>query len=164
MHLLPTLYSLRNLPLLLLMLSACSHYSNWEVSQIYSQNQAYTSKRLTFQDPSFKDMTLEILVYPKHTKCYVNFLDPLPKPDTSQICITITTDDQTIEGKAHYLKGGQKVLLSDDCAKKLLQLLQEEKELTIHFEENYLTVLPDNFTELFEKKQSKIAQLISSFF
>lgn len=148
----------------LFLLTACSNHSNWQSSHIYSQDKKHTSRRFVFQDPIAKELTLEIIVYHLSTKCYLHSLDILPPSEDRQIPITIQSRDKTFTGNAYCLKGGQKVVFSDDLSDKLLDLLKDKQQITIYCNQSELDVLPDDFIDLFEKKQNKVAQLITSFF
>ncbi len=160
-------FSHKNLPLLwigqFVFLFGCSHTSNtWELEAI--ADAPYS--RLSFVSNSFPKIAVEFLPIQKDIACFITFLESQIVPSSGKkTTIAFHIDQHAYKKTAMLREGNQRLVLEKEEANLLIQSLLEGKTVAIEINGYHISILPDHFSESFEKlTHKKTSWEISSLF
>lgn len=157
------LFSQRALTVLcILLLSSCTPACRkWEIQEIMTTRPCFNAGRLIL-GPSSGTSNLELELVHNQTgiRFYINllFLQAQPSkdnPSLTKVEITFENDEVWIISP-YLLEGGQRLLLAEDDAERLIQSLIEGCTFTIRIGRSQITVIPDNFLNSYEKLTTKV--------
>jgi hypothetical protein len=141
--------------LLCLVLGGCGKESHWACDQIHSGKEAFCSSKLTYRSGNpTRGIDLEFLKTAEHLATYLNVhslpISPRKKdPNTTPLTLEIEGE------RSHYLTrrllGGQRFLLPPDAAQKVIDALQDQKEVKITLASYETLLKPEDFSSKFEK-------------
>ncbi|PIS01417.1 MAG: hypothetical protein COT84_02385 [Chlamydiae bacterium CG10_big_fil_rev_8_21_14_0_10_35_9] len=147
---------------LLLLITSCATKSNWHLSQIDSQEVQYRSSRFVYHPDKYCDLELELVCYQNETKAFINLLhEALIQENNKPILLTFTIDGTSYEGATYLLKGGQRLQISEPLTDKLINSLQQGKEISIILNSSQLDIDPGNFTKIYAKRHQTRNSIVS---
>lgn len=144
--------------LLMFLFSACTSSScrQWELQEIITKRPCYNSSRLILApDTATSNLEMEIVCDKNGMHIYLNLLlleAPPWKEDPRFTKIEILEENQETKVIYPYLfKGGQRLLLQDEDANQIIQLLDSGVTFTMKIGRSRITVIPDNYKNLIKK-------------
>lgn len=106
-------------------------------------------------DTNYSHLELELVRNRSGIRLYLNLLMMVAPPcreDPSRTKVEIIFEDQEPSTVYPYLlEGGQRLLLPGDAADFLIRLLIEDNSFTLKIGRSQITVIPDNFSIVYEK-------------
>ena len=137
--------------LILLVLFSCSHSSNWQVEHLYSDYIEHCSNKLSYVSKDrMSGMNLEILCIGNNIKAYLHFSHMIKQPAV----IVLTTPESTEQFSAYCLRGGQKILLSQEALRFLYHALENNQAVQISIGGYQSLIEPTGFQENLKKLQT----------
>ncbi|MES2199308.1 MAG: hypothetical protein V4489_03990 [Chlamydiota bacterium] len=139
----------------LLISTACAPKSHWKHSQIDGSSSQHDSSRLSYKTPNTHNtLQMEIIHRKKSCKGYLfvqGRVIPESKDHPKQALISMQIAGETTSYLVPRYEGGHRLSLPEDLLQKILQTLEEGKEVTL-LTSGYLTTLdPKGFSSIHEK-------------
>lgn len=127
----------------------------WEIQEILTKVPSYNAGRLILiPDTDYSHLELELFRNRSGIRFYVNLLIMQAPPcmeDPTRTQVKIIFEDKEPSTIYPYLlEGGQRLMLTGDDADFLIQSLLEEKSFTLKIGRSQITVIPDNFSIVYE--------------
>jgi len=149
---------LRNLgfaAFLALLLLSCSKPTHWAFDQVHSNQKQFRSTKLTYRcrDPA-RGLDLELLQTAEHLHVYLNVHSiPVPphKEDPHKVPLTLEISGETIHASAYRLKGGQRFLLPDEIAERVIEAFHNQQEVSMALPFYHTLFKPEDFPAKFHK-------------
>lgn len=120
--------------LCIFLLAACTRSDSWVADQIHSEKKDFCSRKLTFcaQDP-VRGIDLELRETNEHLQGYL-LVHSLPvaalRNDPKKVRVDYQIQGIKCQAFAYRMKGGQRLLLTDEMTDTVIQALLKNEEVT----------------------------------
>lgn len=141
-------------------LSSCSRTDFWQNSSIKTGNKEFDSAKLIYPASNYThDYQLEFLYSEDSLKAYINLYSskaPIYSEDSELTLLKFMIKDNKYEVIVDRLSGGQRIRLPVEATSLLINLLEENNEVTIFFKEGMkFNISSYNFKKHFKSLKAK---------
>lgn len=138
------------------LLFACSRQSShWSSNKIHSDVKEYSSTKLIYSsDDPINGIDLEFIKIGDHLNAYLNVHSiPVPscKDGKKYSLLKLEAIGEVHQTKTYRFEGGQRFLLSEEIAKILVDLLQENKDVTLILPGYRTVIKAEDFPKKFHR-------------
>jgi hypothetical protein len=145
--------------LVVLLLWGCTSAPAWQISHQKGSQKEFDSARLSYPvRDRVNGLAVEMIYAKKSFRTYLEVHSQMIPPyqgNPKDAFVKLKTSDKTLQGIAHRHQGGQRVTLTPELQKALVDTLLSGSPVTIELVGYSTTLQPEEFTLSYQKMQNK---------
>jgi len=142
-----------------LLFSACTTTSQWKLNNLSGAGAQFHSVKLKHKSSDLiRGLELEFLRLHDKIFAYINVYSQTVPSSTTPDCASVTLHmgGEVYEDVAKKLEGGQRLLLKEDMAEKIITALSKGQSVTIILNGYEEVITPESFIPNFQKLADKL--------